>query len=165
MRREKKARRSRPHPRSLTRPLSLLFRRLPTRPRATAAQRGPSPSRPAPTPAPAPAAKPPTHSAAATPAELAAARAAAAASLASAPPPEWADRFGGRPRKGADILVQALEREGVTTTFGYPGGASLEIHQALTRSDTIRNILCRHEQVREAFLQTREARREGGGRR
>ena len=39
-----------------------------------------------------------------------------------------------------------MEREGVTVTFGYPGGASLEIHQALTRSTTVRNILCRHEQ-------------------
>ena len=59
----------------------------------------------------------------------------------------WVDRFGAStPRKGADILVQALEREGVTVTFGYPGGASLEIHQALTRSTTVRNILCRHEQ-------------------
>jgi acetolactate synthase I/II/III large subunit len=43
--------------------------------------------------------------------------------------------------------AQALEREGVDTVFAYPGGASMEIHQALTRSPTIRNILCRHEQV------------------
>ncbi|KAF8408429.1 hypothetical protein HHK36_007581 [Tetracentron sinense] len=50
------------------------------------------------------------------------------------------------PRKGADILVEALEREGVTNVFAYPGGASLEIHQALTRSSTIRNVLPRHEQ-------------------
>jgi len=34
----------------------------------------------------------------------------------------------------------------VSTVFAYPGGASLEIHQALTRSNSIRNILCRHEQ-------------------
>eukprot|EP01026_Neomeris_dumetosa_P069847 TRINITY_DN6927_c1_g1_i3.p2 TRINITY_DN6927_c1_g1~~TRINITY_DN6927_c1_g1_i3.p2 ORF type:complete len:342 (+),score=54.98 TRINITY_DN6927_c1_g1_i3:106-1026(+) len=59
---------------------------------------------------------------------------------------EWLDRFNGDPRKGCDILVQALEREGVDTVFAYPGGASMEIHQALTRSDRIRNILCRHEQ-------------------
>ena len=66
---------------------------------------------------------------------------------ASDPAAGWTDRFGAAtPRKGADILVQALEREGVTVTFGYPGGASLEIHQALTRSTTVRNILCRHEQ-------------------
>jgi acetolactate synthase I/II/III large subunit len=63
------------------------------------------------------------------------------------PPAEWVDRFGSEPRKGADILVQCLEREGVQTLFAYPGGASMEIHQALTRSQSIRNILCRHEQV------------------
>ncbi|KAF7803474.1 Acetolactate synthase 2, chloroplastic [Senna tora] len=50
------------------------------------------------------------------------------------------------PRKGADILVEALERHGVTNVFAYPGGASMEIHQALTRSNTIRNVLPRHEQ-------------------
>lgn len=50
------------------------------------------------------------------------------------------------PRKGSDILVEALEREGVRTVFAYPGGASMEIHQALTRSERLRNILCRHEQ-------------------
>ena len=44
---------------------------------------------------------------------------------------------------GRDILVRALEREGVDTIFAYPGGASMEIHQALTRS-TIRTILPRH---------------------
>jgi hypothetical protein len=58
------------------------------------------------------------------------------------------DRFDGKPRKGCDILVQCLEREGVDTVFAYPGGASMEIHQALTRSTTVKNILCRHEQVR-----------------
>ncbi|MEQ1850696.1 MAG: biosynthetic-type acetolactate synthase large subunit [Chthoniobacteraceae bacterium] len=47
---------------------------------------------------------------------------------------------------GADILVQALEREGVTTIFAYPGGASMAMHQALTRSKKIRTILPRHEQ-------------------
>ena len=46
---------------------------------------------------------------------------------------------------GRDILVRALEREGVECIFAYPGGASMEIHQALTRS-TIRTILPRHEQ-------------------
>ncbi|XP_074317200.1 acetolactate synthase 3, chloroplastic-like [Silene latifolia] len=50
------------------------------------------------------------------------------------------------PRKGSDVLVEALEREGVRHVFAYPGGASMEIHQALTRSGTIRNILPRHEQ-------------------
>ncbi|KAL6494957.1 Agglutinin-like protein 1 precursor [Orobanche gracilis] len=50
------------------------------------------------------------------------------------------------PRKGCDVLVEALEREGVTDVFAYPGGASMEIHQALTRSNIIRNVLPRHEQ-------------------
>ncbi|GFZ17367.1 chlorsulfuron/imidazolinone resistant 1 [Actinidia rufa] len=50
------------------------------------------------------------------------------------------------PRKGSDVLVEALEREGVTEVFAYPGGASLEIHQALTRSAVVRNVLPRHEQ-------------------
>lgn len=47
------------------------------------------------------------------------------------------------PRKGADVIVEALEREGVEHVFAYPGGASMEIHQALTRSKTIKNVLCR----------------------
>jgi acetolactate synthase I/II/III large subunit len=51
----------------------------------------------------------------------------------------------GLPMMGRDILVRALEREGVECIFAYPGGASMEIHQALTRS-TIRTILPRHEQ-------------------
>jgi acetolactate synthase-1/2/3 large subunit len=46
---------------------------------------------------------------------------------------------------GCDILVRALEREGVDCIFAYPGGASMEIHQSLTRS-SIRTILPRHEQ-------------------
>ncbi|HWL54925.1 MAG TPA: biosynthetic-type acetolactate synthase large subunit [Chthoniobacteraceae bacterium] len=47
---------------------------------------------------------------------------------------------------GAEILVKCLEREGVDTIFAYPGGASMPIHQALTRSSQIRTILPRHEQ-------------------
>jgi len=46
---------------------------------------------------------------------------------------------------GCDILVQAMEREGVEVIFAYPGGASMEIHQSLTKSK-IRTILPRHEQ-------------------
>jgi acetolactate synthase I/II/III large subunit len=48
---------------------------------------------------------------------------------------------------GADILVQSLVRHGVEVLFAYPGGASMPLHQALTRfSDKIRTILPRHEQ-------------------
>src|SRR5216110_2356713 len=48
--------------------------------------------------------------------------------------------------QGSEILVAALEREGVDTIFAYPGGASMELHQALTKSKKIRTILPRHEQ-------------------
>jgi acetolactate synthase-1/2/3 large subunit len=51
----------------------------------------------------------------------------------------------GRVMPGRDILVEALEREGVEVIFAYPGGASMEIHQSLTKSK-IRTILPRHEQ-------------------
>src|SRR5262245_7506975 len=48
---------------------------------------------------------------------------------------------------GADILVQALVNHGVDTIFAYPGGASMPLHQALTRfTDRLRTILPRHEQ-------------------
>ncbi|KAL6321067.1 hypothetical protein AAG906_012056 [Vitis piasezkii] len=47
-------------------------------------------------------------------------------------PETFVSRFAAdQPRKGSDILVEALEREGVTHVFGYPGGASMEIHEAL----------------------------------
>ena len=52
----------------------------------------------------------------------------------------------GEVMSGAEILVRCLEREGVDTIFAYPGGASMPIHQALTRSTQIRTILPRHEQ-------------------
>ncbi len=60
--------------------------------------------------------------------------------MSQAPPQPSAE-----PVKGADILVEALARQGVDLVFGYPGGASMEIHQAITRSN-IRCVLCRHEQ-------------------
>jgi acetolactate synthase-1/2/3 large subunit len=48
---------------------------------------------------------------------------------------------------GSDILVECLVREGVDVVFAYPGGASMPIHQSLTRfSDRLRTILPRHEQ-------------------
>lgn len=77
---------------------------------------------------------------------------AVAASIATAAPVTTSpDTFTSRfapdePRKGCDVLVEALEREGVKHVFAYPGGASMEIHQALTRSNIIRNVLPRHEQ-------------------
>jgi acetolactate synthase-1/2/3 large subunit len=46
---------------------------------------------------------------------------------------------------GAQILWASLEREGVETVFGYPGGAILPVYDALKHS-SIRHILVRHEQ-------------------
>ena len=48
--------------------------------------------------------------------------------------------------KGRDVLVKALENEGVKVIFGYPGGASMEIHQGLAQTKKIRMVLPRHEQ-------------------
>ncbi len=51
------------------------------------------------------------------------------------------------PESGADIVVQSLVNHGVDTIFAYPGGASIPLHQALTRfRDKIRVILPRQEQ-------------------
>lgn len=53
----------------------------------------------------------------------------------------------GEPVSGAEIVVQSLVNHGVDVVFAYPGGASMPIHQALTRfRDKIRVILPRHEQ-------------------
>lgn len=52
----------------------------------------------------------------------------------------------GKVMNGAEILVECLEREGVEVIFAYPGGCSMPIHQALTKTKKIRTILPRHEQ-------------------
>ncbi|MEE8268479.1 MAG: thiamine pyrophosphate-binding protein, partial [Nitrospinaceae bacterium] len=51
-----------------------------------------------------------------------------------------------KPMKGREIIVKSLENEGCEVLFGYPGGTSMEIHQALTQSKKIRMVLPRHEQ-------------------
>ena len=48
---------------------------------------------------------------------------------------------------GADVVVESLIAHGVDVIFAYPGGASMPLHQSLTRyADRIRTILPRHEQ-------------------
>ena len=48
---------------------------------------------------------------------------------------------------GAEILVKSLVDQGVEVIFAYPGGASMPLHQALTRyAKEIRTVLPRHEQ-------------------
>ena len=48
-------------------------------------------------------------------------------------------------RNGAEIIIQALERQGIKIIAGIPGGANLPIYNALYKSH-IRHILARHEQ-------------------
>lgn len=47
---------------------------------------------------------------------------------------------------GADCVIAALEKEGVGILFAYPGGASMPMHQSLTRAKILRTVLPRHEQ-------------------
>ncbi len=48
---------------------------------------------------------------------------------------------------GSDILMECLLEQGVNTVFGYPGGAVLNIYDALYKySDRIKHILVAHEQ-------------------
>ncbi|MEL7485956.1 MAG: acetolactate synthase 3 large subunit, partial [Pseudomonadota bacterium] len=49
-------------------------------------------------------------------------------------------------KAGAELLLDALEEQGVEVIFGYPGGAVLPIYDALFARDKIRHILVRHEQ-------------------
>ena len=48
---------------------------------------------------------------------------------------------------GADILIRALQDEGVEYVFGYPGGAVLHIYDALFKQNRIQHVLVRHEQA------------------
>ena len=48
---------------------------------------------------------------------------------------------------GGDMIVRALEDEGVEYIFGYPGGAALHIYDAIFKADSVPHILVRHEQA------------------
>jgi len=47
---------------------------------------------------------------------------------------------------GAQIVVRLLERQGIRTLAGIPGGAILPIYDALSASELIHHVLARHEQ-------------------
>ena len=48
---------------------------------------------------------------------------------------------------GAEIVIECLKEQGVDTVFGYPGGAILNVYDALYKhQDEIRHILTSHEQ-------------------
>ncbi len=48
-------------------------------------------------------------------------------------------------KTGADLFIEALQKENVELIFGYPGGAVLPIYDALYKNP-IKHILTRHEQ-------------------
>lgn len=47
---------------------------------------------------------------------------------------------------GAQMVVEALKREGVEVIFGYPGGAVIDIYDALYKTPEVHHVLVRHEQ-------------------
>jgi acetolactate synthase-1/2/3 large subunit len=49
-------------------------------------------------------------------------------------------------KTGAKIVIEGLQREGVETLFGYPGGSVLPIYDELYHS-SLQHILVRHEQA------------------
>ncbi len=52
-----------------------------------------------------------------------------------------------KPMTGAEIVVDALIREGVEVVFGYPGGAILDVFDRLNQTNKYKFILVRHEQA------------------
>ena len=48
---------------------------------------------------------------------------------------------------GGDMIVRALEDEGVEYIFGYPGGAALHIYDSIFKANSVPHILVRHEQA------------------
>ena len=48
---------------------------------------------------------------------------------------------------GGEMLIRALQDEGVEYVFGYPGGAALHIYDAVFKQQRIEHVLVRHEQA------------------
>ena len=48
-------------------------------------------------------------------------------------------------RSGSQVLLEALERNGVKQIFGYPGGTIMPVYDALVGT-RLKHYLCRHEQ-------------------
>jgi acetolactate synthase-1/2/3 large subunit len=51
-----------------------------------------------------------------------------------------------RTMTGAEMVVQAMQDQGVEHIFGYPGGAVLPIYDALFHQEKVKHVLVRHEQ-------------------
>ncbi len=56
------------------------------------------------------------------------------------------ERRGRRARIGADVVVEAILRQGVDVLFGYPGGVILPLYDVLGDHPDLRHVLVRHEQ-------------------
>lgn len=62
---------------------------------------------------------------------------------------------------GAEIIVECLKEQGVDTVFGYPGGAILNVYDALYEyKDEITHVLTSHEQVHPMLLTVMQERPE-----
>ncbi|GGY15555.1 biosynthetic-type acetolactate synthase large subunit [Paludibacterium paludis] len=64
---------------------------------------------------------------------------------------------------GAEIVVRCLQEEAVEYVFGYPGGAVLEIYDAIFKQQQFKHVLVRHEQaaVHAADAYSRSSQRVG----
>ncbi|MDA9086888.1 biosynthetic-type acetolactate synthase large subunit [Methylophilaceae bacterium] len=48
---------------------------------------------------------------------------------------------------GAEIVIRSLQKENVKFVFGYPGGAVLNIYDAIFKQNSFKHVLVRHEQA------------------
>ena len=48
---------------------------------------------------------------------------------------------------GAEIVIRSLQKESVDFVFGYPGGAVLNIYDAIFKQKYFKHVLVRHEQA------------------
>jgi len=47
---------------------------------------------------------------------------------------------------GKEMVIEALKREGIDLIFGFPGGAIIDVYDALEKDGSIKHVLVRHEQ-------------------
>ena len=67
--------------------------------------------------------------------------------LAESSAPQTSSHHASEELMGAEIMVRALQAEGVKYVWGYPGGAVLYIYDALYKQNTMQHVLVRHEQA------------------
>ena len=48
---------------------------------------------------------------------------------------------------GSQMVIEALKKEGVSVAFGYPGGAIMNVYDAIYKQEGFKHILTRHEQA------------------